>query len=349
MKNATPRQIAWVSTSTVSGFILILLLLIKFSLPDLIDWLLVIFIPIVLFVTGFFAFSISMENFIYRRIKLIYKTIYDTKLPEENKPSKPRKGNDLIDYAESEVIEWKKKLSKENLKKKQLEKFRKEFLGNVFHELKTPIFNIQGYLETLVDGGINDKEINTKFLKKARKNVNRMAEIVDDLQMISNLEEGSFAMSEVKFDITKLVAEILEQHDIRAAKKEIILEIKDGCDKSFMVIADSGMIQQVLNNLITNSIKYGKEGGRTQIGIYDMNENVLIEVSDNGIGIKSKHLSRIFERFYRADKTRSRELGGSGLGLSIVKHVIEAHGQQVNVRSAPGVGSTFGFTLKKTK
>ncbi len=235
------------------------------------------------------------------------------------------------------------------MKKKQLEKFRKEFLGNVFHELKTPIFNIQGYLETLVDGGIDDKEINTKFLKKARKNVNRMAEIVDDLQMISNLEEGSFAMTEIKFDITRLVADILEQHDIRAGKKDINLEIKEGCDKSFMVVADSEMIQQVLNNLVTNSIKYGKEGGRTQVGIYDMNENVLVEVSDNGLGIDAKYLPRIFERFYRADKTRSRELGGSGLGLSIVKHIIEAHGQQLNVRSTPGIGSTFGFTLKKAK
>lgn len=347
MKNATPRQIVLISTSIIAGFILVVLLLIKLTIPELIDWVLVISIPVVLFVTGFFVFSISLENFIYRRIKLIYKTIYDTKLPEEEKPAKSRRSNDLIDYAESEVIEWKRKLSKENLKKKQLEKFRKEFLGNVFHELKTPIFNIQGYLETLVDGGIHDKEINTKFLKKARKNVNRMAEIVDDLQMISNLEEGSFAMAEVKFDITKLVAEILEQHDIRAGKRDINLEIKDGCDKSFIVVADYEMIQQVLNNLITNSIKYGKEGGKTQIGIYDMNENVLIEVSDNGLGIETKHLPRIFERFYRADKTRSRDLGGSGMGLSIVKHIIEAHGQQVNVRSAPGIGSTFGFTLKK--
>lgn len=349
MKNATPRQIVLISASIISGFILIMLLLIKLILPDFINWLLVIFVPIVLFVVSFFVFSTSIENFIYRRIKLIYKTIYDTKLPEDEKPSKPGKSTDLIDYAENEVIEWKRKLSKENLKKKQLEKFRKEFLGNVFHELKTPIFNIQGYLETLVDGGIDDKEINKKFLKKARKNVNRMAEVVDDLQMISNLEEGSFAMSEVKFDITKLVAEILEQHDIRASKKNITLEIKEGCDKSFMVLADSEMIQQVLNNLITNSIKYGKESGKTQVGIYDMNENILVEVSDNGIGIDTKHLSRIFERFYRADKTRSRELGGSGLGLSIVKHAIEAHGQQVNVRSAPGIGSTFGFTLKKVK
>lgn len=349
MKNATPRQISTISSLIVSVLIFLILSVSKLISANSISWMIVFAVPIVTFISGSLIFTYFTERFIYRRIKLIYKTIYDTKLPEEEKPSKPRKSDDLIDYAETEVIEWKKNLSRENLKKRQLEKFRKEFLGNVFHELKTPIFNIQGYLETLVDGGIHDKEINTKFLKKARKNVNRMAEIVDDLQMISNLEEGSFAMSEVKFDITKLVAEILEQHDIRAGKKDITLEIKEGCDKSFMVIADSEMIQQVLNNLVTNSIKYGNEGGKTQIGIYDMNENVLVEVSDNGLGIDAKHLPRVFERFYRADKTRSRDLGGSGLGLSIVKHVIEAHGQQVNVRSAPGIGSTFGFTLKKAK
>ncbi|MBN2173659.1 MAG: sensor histidine kinase [Bacteroidales bacterium] len=288
-----------------------------------------------------------MENFIYRKIKLIYKTIYDTKLPAEEKKDKSRKKNDLIDYAESEVIEWKKNISREMTKQKQMENYRKEFLGNVFHELKTPIFNIQGYLETLVDGGIKDDEVNIKFLKKARKNVNRMAEIVDDLQMISNLEDGSFALSMKKIDITKMVSEILEQHELRAGKKDIKLEIKEGCDKSFMVLVDRELILQVLNNLVTNSIKYGKGGGRTQVGIYDMNENILVEISDNGIGIEQKHLPRIFERFYRVDNARSREMGGSGLGLSIVKHIIEAHHQTINVRSAPGVGTTFGFTLKK--
>jgi two-component system phosphate regulon sensor histidine kinase PhoR len=176
-----------------------------------------------------------------------------------------------------------------------------------------------------------------------------MAEIVDDLQMISNLEEGSFSLSEDKFDIYKLVNETIESLEIRSRSKNIALTVKEGCDKSFMVIADRGMIQQVLNNLITNSIKYGKENGRTQIGLYDMNENVLVEVSDNGLGIDPKHLPRIFERFYRVDNGRSREQGGSGLGLAIVKHIIEAHNQTVNVRSAPGVGSTFGFTLKKVK
>jgi two-component system phosphate regulon sensor histidine kinase PhoR len=349
MKNTTPRQLAGIASIIVSGIILFLTLIIKLIFPDLINWFIVFIAPLVIFISGFVVFYYFMESFIYRKIKLIYKTIYDTKAGQEEKPVKQKIRKDIIDFAESEVIEWKRNTLKEHKKQKRLEKYRKEFLGNVFHELKTPIFNIQGYLETLDEGGLKDDTINTKFLKKAITNVSRMAEIVDDLQMISNLEEGSFSLVEEKFDIYKMICETIESLEIRGKSKSISLSVKEGCDKSFIVLADREMIHQVLNNLITNSIKYGKENGRTQIGLYDMNQNVLIEVSDNGLGIDPKHLPRIFERFYRVDKDRSREQGGSGLGLSIVKHVIEAHNQTVNVRSAPGVGSTFGFTLKKIK
>ncbi len=348
MKNTTPRQLAGLAAVTVSGIMLFLALIIKLIFPDSISWLIVFIAPPVIFISVLAVFYYLMESFIYRKIKLIYKTIYDTKAGQEEKPQKQKKiRKDIIDFAESEVIEWKEKTAKENKKQKKLEKYRKEFLGNVFHELKTPIFNIQGYLETLNEGGLRDDTINTKFLQKAINNVSRMAEIVEDLQMISNLEEGSFSLVEDKFDILKLVNETIESLEIRGKSKNISLSVKEGCDKSFTVIADREMIHQVLNNLITNSIKYGKENGRSQIGLYDMNENVLIEVSDNGLGIDPKHLPRIFERFYRVDKDRSREQGGSGLGLSIVKHIIEAHNQTVNVRSAPGVGTTFGFTLRK--
>lgn len=286
----------------------------------------------------------------YRKIKLIYKSIYDTKASEEERPEKMNVKKNVIKDAEKEVINWQKDKLKEIRKQKKLEQYRKEFLGNVFHELKTPIFNIQGYLETLLEGGIEDQAINMRFLQKARKNVKRMTEIVDDLQMIANLEDGSFSLIEEKFDIYKLATDVIESLEMRAGKKGIKLEFKEGCEKSFLVIGDRELIQQVLNNLITNSIKYGKEEkGKTLVGLYDMNEYILVEVSDNGIGIDSKHLPRIFERFYRADKARSREMGGSGLGLSIVKHIVEVHNQNVNVRSTKGVGTTFGFTLKKAK
>ena len=349
MKNATPRQLAAIAAAWVAGFIFLLSIIIKFIIPASLSWWAVFFIPVLVFLCGTLVFYYFMESFIYRKIKVIYKTIYDTKASQEEKPNKQKIRKDIIDFAESEVIEWKEKTAKEQKKQKKLEKYRKEFLGNVFHELKTPIFNIQGYLETLNDGGLKDDTINTKFLQKAITNVGRMAEIVDDLQMISNLEEGSFSLVEDKFDILKLANDTLESLDIRAQSKNIKLCIKEGCDKSFIVLADRDMIQQVLTNLVTNSIKYGKENGRTQIGLYDMNDIVLVEVSDNGLGIDPKHLPRIFERFYRVDKDRSREQGGSGLGLSIVKHIIEAHNQTVNVRSAPGVGTTFGFTLRKVR
>lgn len=347
MKNATPIVVARLSAMLIWFMTFVILLLIKLIYPESIHWLIVFLVPVIVGIAGFFIYYRSLEKFIYRKIKLIYKTIYETKLSAEDKPEKDKISEDIIEDAESEVLNWQKNKTKEFRKQKKLERYRKEFLGNVFHELKTPIFNIQGYLETLIEGGIDDPNINMKFLQKARNNVKRMTEIVDDLQMISNLEDGSFSKVEEKFDIYRLASDVLESAEIRARQKGIKLEFKEGCEKSFMVHGDRELIQQVLNNLITNSIKYGINEGHTQIGLYDMNENILVEVSDNGIGIEKKHLPRIFERFYRADKDRSREQGGSGLGLSIVKHIIEAHNQTVNVRSTPGIGTTFGFTLKK--
>jgi two-component system phosphate regulon sensor histidine kinase PhoR len=349
MKNATPRQIAAIAAGVVAGIILLIILVIRLFFPDTSGWLLLFLSPLFLFVAGYFVFFNLMENFIYRKIKIIYKTIYDTKATQEEKTSMQKVRKDIIDFAESEVIQWKQNTLKEQKKQKKLERYRKEFLGNVFHELKTPIFNIQGYLETLSEGGLHDENINTRFLEKAINNVNRIAEIVNDLQMISNLEEGSFTLTEEKFDVLRLVQESIESLEIQGKSKNIRVSIKEGCEKSFPVIADRELILQVLNNLVTNSIKYGKDDGRTQIGLYDMGRNVLVEVSDNGLGIDQYHLTRIFERFYRVDKGRSRELGGTGLGLSIVKHIIEAHNQTINVRSTPGIGSTFGFTLKKAK
>lgn len=349
MKNATPLIVARIASLSVAGIILVLLLLIKFFSPESLAWWLIIIAPAFIYGINYVIIYYAIEKFLYRKIKLIYKSIYDTKLPNEEKPQNVNLKKNVIAEAENDVINWQKNKLREFGKQKKLEKYRKEFLANVFHELKTPIFNIQGYLETLIEGGIHDKKINMNFLQKARKNVKRMTEIVDDLQMISNLEDGSFSIHEEKFDIYRLASDVLDSAEIMAKKKGVKIEFKEGCEKSFIVVGDRELIHQVLNNLITNSIKYGKEKGRTQVGLYDMNENILIEVSDNGIGIDKKHLARIFERFYRADKNRSRDQGGSGLGLSIVKHIVEAHGQSVNVRSKVGVGTTFGFTLKKAK
>ncbi len=228
-----------------------------------------------------------------------------------------------------------------------METYRKEFLGNVSHELKTPIFNIQGYIHSLLDGELDDKELTRHFLNKAAKSADRMEHLVNDLLAISELESGSDKLDLETFDVYELIQDIIEALEFKAREKDITLGFKVGCNPPFFVRADKKKIRQVFVNLITNSIKYGKPSTQTLIGLYDMDKNYLIEVSDHGIGIEEEHLSRLFERFYRVDKARARDEGGTGLGLAIVKHIIEAHNQTINVRSTPGVGSTFGVTLSK--
>jgi two-component system phosphate regulon sensor histidine kinase PhoR len=231
---------------------------------------------------------------------------------------------------------------------KKVADFRKEFLGNVSHELKTPIFSIQGYLHTLLDGAMDDPEVNTKFLKKAAKSTDRLSDLVADLLEISKLESGELVMNEERFDINSLTKDVYEQFEVKAKEKGIELTIKEGCNKPFMVLADKYRIRTVLVNLVGNSLKYGKPNGFTSAAYYVMGDNILVEIADTGEGISQEYLPRIFERFYRVDKSRTRndEVGGTGLGLAIVKHIIEAHHQTVNVRSTVGQGTTFGFTLK---
>ena len=232
---------------------------------------------------------------------------------------------------------------------KETEQFRKQYLGNVAHELKTPIFNIQGYISTLLDGGLEDELINRKYLERAEKSIDRLINIVNDLDTISKLESNMNRLEMEKFDIVALTKEIAEQAEMEADKKGIRISIKgaDNLPSPFWVLADKHYIGQVIVNLVINSIRYGKEGGLTRVHFRDMLDKILVEVEDNGLGISKEDLPRVFERFYRTDKGRSREQGGTGLGLAIVKHIIEAHGERISVRSEPGVGSTFSFTLKK--
>lgn len=231
---------------------------------------------------------------------------------------------------------------------KELEKYRREFLGNVMHELKTPLFNIQGYILTLIDGGIDDSSINMLYLKRAEKSVNRIISIVDDLEAISRLDSGELKLNIEPFDLLKVVQEVFEIHWLIAKDRQIELRVDDTF-KKVMVLADKKQISVVLSNLVVNAIKYNKKGGYVEVNFYDMFDKWMIEVKDNGIGIDEVHLPRIFERFYRVDKGRSREEGGTGLGLSIVKHVVDAHNQIVTVKSKKGEGSSFAFTLTKYK
>lgn len=248
-----------------------------------------------------------------------------------------------------ELTAWADTNDKEIARLKETEQFRKQYLGNVAHELKTPIFNIQGYISTLLDGGLEDELINRKYLERAEKSIDRLINIVNDLDTISKLESSMNRLEMEKFDIVALTKEIAEQAEMEADKKGIKIAVKgaDNLPSPFWVLADKHYIGQVIVNLIINSIRYGKEGGATRIRFRDMLDKILVEVEDNGLGISKEDLPRVFERFYRTDKGRSREQGGTGLGLAIVKHIVEAHGERISVRSEPGVGSTFSFTLKK--
>jgi len=298
-----------------------MVIMLQFNKPG--HWYLLTGVSAVVFIAAFLLIFYTVNNFIFDKINPIYKTI-------ENIPStkdelkKKLEGKDMIQEVNRLVINYARNRTKEIKKLRRLEKYRKDFLGNVSHELKTPIFNIQGYILTLLDGGLEDQE------------------------SIARLETGELKLELEDFDIVQLIRDVIEMEEMNASKIGISLDLKKSYDKSVKVHADKKRITQVLNNLIINSIFYGNQGGKTTINIEEMGENILVEVSDTGIGISEEDIPRIFERFYRIDKSRSRDLGGTGLGLSIVKHIIEAHNQTVTVRSEIGEGSSFTFTLKKS-
>ncbi len=304
---------------------------------------------IVLFLFTYFLFRYTLDKFIYEKIRLIYKTIHNLKSTKKEAKMQSQQ-KESIEDVNRQVLEWGQNQQEEIKKLKEMAKYRREFLGNVSHELKTPIFNIQGYVLTLLDGGLEDAKINREYLMKTEKSVNRMIAIIEDLEAISKLESGELKMSFADFDIADLTKDVVDFLEIKARKRGAEVFFAKNYDKPIVVSADKKGIRQVLINLIDNAIKYGAtEKGRTKISFFDMDENILVEVTDNGAGIEEENIPRLFERFYRTDKGRSREQGGTGLGLAIVKHIIEAHNQVINVRSKIGIGTTFAFTVKKAR
>lgn len=301
---------------------------------------------IVIFLAVYFLAQFMLNDFIFQRINPIYKTIQKRNVPEKELRKNIGK-KDLIKEVNQEVMIWAQDKTREIAQLKQMEKYRKEFIGNVSHELKTPIFNIQGYVLTLLDGGLEDPSINRLYLERTEKSVNRMINIVEDLDIIARLESGEVKMNLSGFNIIKLCEEIFDMQEMRAEKRNISLRFGRKYDKPIMVYADRKKIHDAISNLVVNSIKYGNHKGYTMIDFLDMGNNVLIEISDNGIGIPAKDIPRVFERFYRVDKSRSRHQGGTGLGLAIVKHILEAHKQTINVRSDESKGTSFTFTLPK--
>lgn len=350
-RNATPKQISLYLSVIVSVVLACGTTLAHFLLFKIFEiWLLVGSLA-VYFLIIFISFNTALESFIYRRIKLIYKSIHQLKVKNQKDDLKARirKSEDIITDVNDDVLEWARDKKEEIDELKQMEEYRKEFIGNLSHELKTPIFNIQGYITTLIDGGTEDKEMMEKYLQNAERNVERMISLVEDLDTIHKLESSRMHLEMEKFDVVKLAKEVMDMQEMKTQAKGIQLSFKEDYSKPFWVYADKNSIKQVFTNLIVNSIVYGNERGNTKVAFYDMDQNVLVEVADDGPGIDEKHLPRLFERFYRVDKSRSRHQGGTGLGLSIVKHILESHKQSINVRSTVGRGSTFSFTLRKFK
>ncbi|MDY2585852.1 sensor histidine kinase [Winogradskyella aquimaris] len=306
----------------------------------------VIFFPLMCFPLCFLIIQYRVERFIYRRVKKIYDDL--TLLESTSLRQQPITTDMGTLTKEIDKYARDKKIEIETLKVR--EEYRKEFIGNVSHELKTPLFTVQGYIDTLLDGGIEDEKLRKKYLNRASKGVERLTYIIKDLDMITKLEVGDLSLNKERFDIVKLVQNVFELFEMKAAKKRITLTFDMDYPNPIMVYADIERIQQVLTNLIVNSIKYGREKGTTEVSIENLIKNkVIVRVTDNGEGIKKENLPRLFERFYRVDKSGSRKEGGSGLGLSIVKHIIEAHEEKMYVESELGVGSEFSFTLEKAK
>lgn len=342
MKNKKPIYFVFTGSSIIAATSLITLLIIHFTLSRLSIGILV-FTPLITFSVSYLIFHNFIVKFINEKLKVLYRSIQKEKTKPNDRFS-IKLTDDVFTDAEKATTKFAEESKKEISTLKEQEEFRKEFLGNLAHELKTPLFSIQGYILTLLEGGLEDEKVNRMFLERASISVDRMVNLIEDLDQINKLEVNSLQMDFTNFDIIQLVKEIFETLELKAQEKNIKL----GFSKSYpsiYVYADRSRISQVFTNLISNSINYGNQNGETIIRFHEMNDVLLIEVSDNGPGIEKKDIPRLFERFYRVEKSRARNEGGSGLGLAIVKHIIESHNHSIQVRSTIGIGCTFSFTL----
>lgn len=347
MATSSPKTIALIDSLIITLVAALAYLLFSWLFfPSWLYLLPVFVLPV--FLTSYFIIRYSINKFIYEKITIIYRTIGQLKTKPQEELKKKKSGEDVLEIVNQAVLEWSEEQKQKIAELKKMADYRREFVGNVSHELKTPIFNIQGYILTLLDGGINDEKVNIKYLKRAKKSVDRMIAIVEDLEEITKFEAGEMKLKKEKFDLNELVREVVEYMEMKAGEYNAVLTTETPSSQVFYANADKKRVRQVLVNLIDNAIKYGdKKRGMVKISIFDFHDYYLTEVSDNGIGIPEEYLFRVFERFFRTDKARSREAGGTGLGLAIVKHIIEAHHQKISVRNNPEGGSTFSFTLEK--
>jgi two-component system phosphate regulon sensor histidine kinase PhoR len=344
-QNLNPRQLSAIAAIVISSSVAVGIYFITSSWKYAIGSLLFVFAG------SYLLIQFTLEKFINRKIKLIYKFIHQTKATRKEevyfKYILPKKS---IDEVREDVERWGNKQMEEIELLRKNEAFRKEFLQNLSHEFKTPIFAIQGYVDTLLNGAMDDLKVRTRFLENAERNVDRLVNLVNDLDEISKLERGEQLLLKQNFVIQDLIREVFESLSINMQDKNIRTGIKKACEYPIMVFADKEKIRMVLLNLVENASKYGKQNGSITASVYTTDgKHVLVEITDDGIGIEEEHLQRIFERFYRTDSARSRDKGGTGLGLAICKHIVEAHGQAIHVRSTPDVGTSIGFTLETRK
>jgi two-component system phosphate regulon sensor histidine kinase PhoR len=344
-KNISPRQLSAFTALVLALPVSILVYIVEK------DWLWTLGSFVIISGGAYLLISFVLERFIYRKIKLIYKFIYQTKATKKEetyyKYVLPRKS---IDEVTEDVEAWAEANKQEIELLRQNEQFRREFLQNLSHEFKTPVFAIQGYVDTLLSGALANPEVNKKFLEKTANNVARLTNLLNDLDEISSLERGELILYKQNFVIQELMKDVFESLSVKAEAVNINCSIKKGCESPLTVFADKEKIRQVITNLVENSIKYGKQGGNINASMYKTDgKHILIEITDDGIGINERHLPRLFERFYRTEEGRSIDVTGSGLGLAICKHIIEAHGQTIHVRSRENIGTTVGFTLESKK
>jgi two-component system phosphate regulon sensor histidine kinase PhoR len=348
MKIETPKEVALVIALVIALLTLVIFGVVHlFFAPDLPIFTFVV-VLVVIFGAGYFIAWWAVETFLHGKILLLFRTIHSTDQTEE-KFKDVVKAKDALAEVQKDVEEWASVKQSEIQMLKEQAKFRRDFIGNLAHELKTPIFNMQGYLLTLIEGGLEDKKINHDYLNRADKNLERLIALVEDLDSISKLESGNEVIKMAKFNMVELVEEVFSLFELRAQERTISLRFNKKYDKPIFVKGDKSKVLQVLTNLITNAINYGKDGGYCEVRFFDMSHNILVEVADDGIGVPPENLPRLFERFYRVDKSRSRHEGGTGLGLAICKHIIESHGQTISARSVIEKGTTFSFTLEKVK
>jgi two-component system, OmpR family, phosphate regulon sensor histidine kinase PhoR len=344
-QNLTPKQLSAFTALVISASVALGLYLLTSSWKYGVGSLLLVFAG------SYLLIQFTLEKFINRKIKLIYKFIHQTKATRKEevyfKYILPKKS---IDEVREDVERWGNKQMEEIELLRKNEAFRKEFLQNLSHEFKTPIFAIQGYIDTLLNGAMDDVKVRVRFLENTERNVERLVNLVNDLDEISKLERGEQLLLKQNFIIQDLIREVFESLSINMQDKNMRTGIKKGCEYPILVFADKEKIRMVLLNLVENASKYGKLNGSITASMYNTDgKHVLVEITDDGIGIEGEHLTRIFERFYRTDSARSRDKGGTGLGLAICKHIIEAHGQAIHVRSTPDVGTSIGFTLEARK